>query len=304
MTPQEKIEFFADVDRWTADTLPRLEAVVDAWTETDIKDFRMGLRLCSALSSARQFVSRAFDFSVAKRIQIVHFYMDKIKQYDVSPKDVINHGSGIIQKSYPHVGAAPKHEEDPDTGVVYPVKSPADIQSAVDAERAEFEKANPGNRPQHFDSYIHLLSPELREEAKNLRAYWTELVAARQLLDKLVESEANKADISAASKAVVKWDNTIKSIYARANEEWAAIASGQNYVAASPAVPSESGVPTPAASSPSPAQDGGVPTPSTSVPSDGGVPTPSTSVPSDGGAEAPSPSTTTRRRSSRKSKKS
>lgn len=234
MNSEELEKFFGDVKQWNADTLPRLEALSDAWEQADYKDLQTGVELCGALQVARNFVQNADKFRVEVRLRKVAAYMRKIESQEQKRGhvDVVNKRTGILIKGVNHVAYVPEDQPLDENNV--PKTLPLDAEAKAHASKVaplqqqlEQTASESGTkftipRPKHYDEWMDKMSPELREDVEQLSYYYAELAAADEILRSLYKNKmASHQDLSAAAKRVHAWDKKILAIFYRADVEWA-----------------------------------------------------------------------------------
>lgn len=123
MTQTELDQYWTQLQRWTDKTYPRLCAIADAWTECDIKDYKEGIRLCSALRSAREFCTQPMAADALKRLQRVRYYINEIDKFCKR------------NKLEPHVISAVT-EKKPATGIVAALPTTNEFGDIIPAPKA------------------------------------------------------------------------------------------------------------------------------------------------------------------------
>lgn len=234
MRSEELAKFFEDVKRWNAETLPRLEALSDAWEQADYKDLQTGVELCGALQVARNFVQNADKFRVEVRLRKVAAYMRKIESQEQrrGHVDVVNKRTGILIKGVNHVAYVPEEQPLDENNV--PKTLPPDAEQTARKQKVEPVKQKVEQtasesgikfavpRPKHYDEWMDKMSPELREDVEQLSYYYAELAAADEIMRSLYNNKmASHQDLSTAAKRVHAWDKKILAIFYRADVEWA-----------------------------------------------------------------------------------
>ncbi len=106
MTQTELDQYWTQLQRWTNETYPRLCAIADAWTECDIKDYKEGIRLCSALRSAREFCTQPMSADALKRLQRVRYYINEIDKFCKRNK-LEPHVISAVTEKKPAIGIIP-----------------------------------------------------------------------------------------------------------------------------------------------------------------------------------------------------
>ena len=203
MTDNEKSTYFEDVRQWNEEQYPRLEAVVDAWTEAEYKVFDEGLLLCSALSRARQFVGLAYKLSIDRRLKEIRGFMNAILKLSNGKQlfiqNIKNKQKNVI------VAKVPKIEED---------------NAAKDAD--EGEENLPDQRPNHYDEWENKMSSSLRNKVAGLSSLYAAMAHYRQMVENLAaDPRHSEQDLSRAARLVVEYEKKVLSIHRQADIEWA-----------------------------------------------------------------------------------
>lgn len=215
MTDAERMTYFSDVEKWREEDYPRLESVVDAWTDAEYKVFDEGLRLCSAMARAKQFVGVAYRLSIDRRMREIRGFMDLI----LSQAGVRRH------TSYPRPGrpAAPAKP------VVARVPKPSDDEDAVPAEETK-SKEQPADlrRPNHYDEWASRMSDALREKVASLSDLYATMAHYRQMVEHLAsDPRHSEQDMSRAARLAVEYEKRILAIHRQADIEWAELTGKQ-----------------------------------------------------------------------------
>ena len=79
MDEKEKLEYLANVEKWTEETYPRLAALDDSWKEADMKDYFSGLELVSALQKAQGFLASHMRYDAKKRLEVLNRLLIEVR---------------------------------------------------------------------------------------------------------------------------------------------------------------------------------------------------------------------------------
>lgn len=205
MNENEKLEYLAQVDKWTSETYPYLASLDDGWKETDMKDFDEGLKLATALQKAIPFVEQAHRYDIKRRLEKLNKILSEVRiksgmaALRTRPASDVRRFTAVIPPE-------PKRDEE---GKVIP--------------RAPFKMPEvDGRTPEHLSQYLHLLPADLQKEAKNIDAKYAQLAHWRGRAEYAVnDPRANKALISNMAKKVVKIEGSILNFWHRVDLEYA-----------------------------------------------------------------------------------
>lgn len=213
MTESERMAYFSDVEKWREEDYPRLESVVDAWTDAEYKVFDEGLRLCSAMARAKQFVGVAYRLSIDRRMREIRGFMDLILSQ-----------AGVRRNtSYPRPGRPVA----PAKPVVARVPKPSDDEDAVPVQSAESQK-DTQRRPNHYDEWADRMSDTLREKVASLSDLYATVAHYRQMVEHLAsDPRHSEQDMSRAARLAVEYEKRILAIHRQAEIEWAELTGKQ-----------------------------------------------------------------------------
>lgn len=215
MTEAERTAYFSDVEKWREEDYPRLESVVDAWTDAEYKVFDEGLRLCSAMARAKQFVGVAYRLSIDRRMREIRGFMDLIlSQAGVRRNTSYPRPGHPVAPAKPVVARVPKPSDDEDAVPVQSVKSPKE----QDAQR----------RPNHYDEWADRMSAALRDKVASLSDLYATMAHYRQMVEHLAsDPRHSEQDMSRAARLAVGYEKRILAIHRQAEIEWAELTGKQ-----------------------------------------------------------------------------
>ena len=239
MTEHEKEVYFDRVKRWTEEDYPRLCAVQEAWTASDIKSFDEGCTLISVLQGARQWLpSKIYQKDIKRRLTWVRDWLDEInRRYGKVDFTAMPHPSEAMGRA---IYVAAKSERSKNYATV--------VKEQADAAVADGKvPATATARPKHLDAYLHLLPVKVQEDAAQLSALYLKLGEFHQMLHKIADDlRANPKDREKYAKAVTKTADTIDAIYAEVEAAWEALSDADKAKAGVPLAevkPTEESVP-------------------------------------------------------------
>lgn len=205
MNDNEKLEYLAQVDKWTSETYPYLASLDDSWKETDMKDFDEGLKLATALQNAIPFVEQAHRYDIKRRLEKLNKILSEVR-IKSGLAALRTRPASDVRRFTAVVPPEPKHDSE---GKVIP--RPAFKMPEVD-----------GRTPDHLSQYLHLLPADLQKEAKEIDAKYAQLAHWRGRAEYAVKDpRANKALISNMAKKVVKIEGSILNFWHRVDLEYA-----------------------------------------------------------------------------------
>lgn len=205
MNEDEKLEYLAQVDKWTSETYPYLASLDDGWKETDMKDFDEGLKLATALQKAVPFVEQAHRYDIKRRLEKLNKILSEVRVKS-GMAALRTRPASDVRRFTAVVPSEPKHDEEGKAIPRAPFKMPE-----VD-----------GRTPEHLSQYIHLLPADLQKEAKNIDAKYAQLAHWRGRAEyAATDPRANKAIISNLAKKVVKIEGSILNFWHRVDLEYA-----------------------------------------------------------------------------------
>ena len=153
MDEKEKLEYLANVEKWTEETYPRLAALDDSWKEADMKDYFSGIELVSALQKAQGFLASHMRYDAKKRLEVLNRLLIEVRT---------KAGMKRISHQVKHTALVPGPAKVNDEGIEIPRK-PFEMPEVSD------------RRPEHISQYIHLLPENLRNEAKDIAGLYDQL---------------------------------------------------------------------------------------------------------------------------------
>ncbi len=203
MNNKEKEEYNIRLIKWTDESMPRLFAIADAWTEADVKDFDEGCIIASAFSKTHGFISMQHRYEAAKKKKILGDFLVQLRKK--TGLDKMTTRPPVGEKRF--IAVLPSKKIDEDGNVV---------------EKKPFEMpAVEGRRPDHLDQYIHQLSPELQRRSRNLENWYLQLASHKERALLLTnDSRATKADIEAEVKKTLKAEAIILNFWEQVDLEW------------------------------------------------------------------------------------
>lgn len=215
MTDAERMTYFSDVEKWREEDYPRLESVVDAWTDAEYKVFDEGLRLCSAMARAKQFVGVAYRLSIDRRMREIRGFMDLIlSQAGVRRTTSYPRPGRPVAPAKPVVARVPKPESDEDAAPANETKSK--------------ECSADQRRPNHYDEWADRMSAALREKVASLSDLYATMAHYRQMVEHLAsDPRHSEQDMSRAARLAVEYEKRILAIHRQADIEWAELTGKQ-----------------------------------------------------------------------------
>lgn len=208
MDDTEKKDYLDSVVRWTEETYPELLALSDSWEKVPVKDFDEGLRLVSAHTNARPFISQAQRYSAKRAIDKINDFLAEIRSK-----------SGMASVSTRPMND-PKHYR-----AIVPDKGTPDENGVL--KRREYIAVDVDGRTQeHLHEYINLLPAALKKRSEKLPDMYLALAEYRGRLEVLSENpNANEKSISDYAKKAKDQDGEIREFWAEVDEA-VAIANG------------------------------------------------------------------------------
>lgn len=205
MDALEKLEYIAQVERWTEETYPRLAALDDSWKDADVKDFDEGLKLVTALQKAQGYLNTYQRYDIKKRLEVLRKLLQEVR----------------IKSGMSKVAFRPQNDTRRYTAIVPP--APKVNEEGVTVKRDPYKQPEVGGRrPEHVSQYKHLLSDGLKKEASEISSKYDLMAHWKQRAEFLaVDPRANKALISNAAKKVVRIEQQILNFWQRVDAEYA-----------------------------------------------------------------------------------
>lgn len=206
MDEKEKLEYLANVEKWTEETYPRLAALDDSWKEADMKDYFSGLELVSALQKAQGFLASHMRYDAKKRLEVLNRLLIEVRT---------KAGMKRISHQVKHTALVP---------------GPAKVnEEGVEVPRKPFEMPEVSERrPEHISQYIHLLPENLRNESKDIAGLYDQLAHWRSRAEYLaLDPRADRHMVSRAAKNTVKYESMILNFWQRVDLEYAKAVKGK-----------------------------------------------------------------------------
>lgn len=198
MDENERLEYLANVEKWTEETYPRLAALDDSWKEADMKDYKEGLKLVTALQKAQGFINTHLRYDAKKRLDVLCKLLTEVRIKSGKRTDGIR--KSISNKRTAAVIPAKRTDED---GVVQPVKP------FVQPEVSD-------RRPEHLSQYIDVLPDELKKEAKEVSNLYDQLAHWRGRAEYLAtDPRADREMVARAAQKAVTFEEMILNFWAR-----------------------------------------------------------------------------------------
>lgn len=210
MSETEMKSYIQRVDKWNDETFPQLMAAADSWINVPVKEYNEGLILASAIKRAQPFIVASDNYS---DIRVVLRKINKALS-EVQEKSGLSRLRTIPAGDKRKWFAATQVTSDPD-------------EEGTVSIRTYVEPDVDGRRPQHVSEYIHLLPPDLQEQARNLKAMHMEMadyVEQAKLLSS--DPRAAKEQVAEMAKKAVAQEQKIRSLYNRIDVAYK-VATGQ-----------------------------------------------------------------------------
>lgn len=198
MDENEKLEYLANVEKWTEETYPRLAALDDSWKEADMKDYKEGLKLVTALQKAQGFVNTHLRYDAKRRLDVLCKLLTEVRVKSGKRTDGIR--KIVSNKRTAAVVPVSRTDED---GVVQPAKP--------------FVSPQVGDRrPEHLSQYIDMLPEDLKKEAKEVSNLYDQLAHWRGRAEYLAtDPRADREMVKRAAAQAVKFEEMILNFWAR-----------------------------------------------------------------------------------------
>lgn len=226
--------YWMDIHQWRNDVLPRL-ASVKKWGEGEWKEFDKGLRMLSALRSAKDFVLGAHRMLPAKAVRTMQSFLSDLDDYirrNASELHVTVTDHDGITDIQSHDTALTLNTPERRTirRFVTRVAQKASQPSILNPQPSSLTPnpspltPNPsfpevsGRRPSHLSQYIHLLPENLQKESQNIEDWYLTLADAHNHLHELVDNtdgRASDADRRACAEKVALTEQKILNFWAR-----------------------------------------------------------------------------------------
>lgn len=211
MNENERIEYLANVDRWTDETYPRLAALDDSWKEADVKDFDEGLKLATALQKAQGFIDTHQRYDAKRRLDVLRKLLNEVR----------------VKSGLAKTGTRPVGDTRRFTAVVPP---PAKVNDdGMEIPRKPFVMPEVSERrPEHIVQYMNLLSPQLQAEAKGIAGLYDQMAHWRQRAEYLSQdSRADRQMVAIAAKTTVEYETRILNFWHRVDLEYEKATKGK-----------------------------------------------------------------------------
>ena len=229
MTSEEQEKFFLDFTNYTAEKLPLLCQMSDAWTDARVKCFEEGLVYLQAFSYCREFVQKTLywrDFS--RRVNRLIFLMDKVRKEISEGRSMKTaEGKTIValeedkkpKRGRPSKAKAAKAETQTETQP--PSASPTPQPTMTPLQLIASQVA--GVERLSLRELSWLLTPELQEEVKKVQLLRATATAESEQAKALAENNVTAEIIKPHSEATVKAMEMIQSIYNKVDLELAEV---------------------------------------------------------------------------------
>lgn len=229
MTSEEQEKFFLDFTNYTAEKLPLLCQMSDAWTDARVKCFEEGLVYLQAFSYCREFVQKTLywrDFS--RRVNRLLFLMDKVrKEISAGRSMKTAEGKTIValeedkkpKRGRPSKAEAAKAETQTETQPSS--ASPAPQPTMTPLQQIASQVA--GVERLSLRELSWLLTPELQEEVKKVQLLRATATAESEQAKALAENNVAAEIIKPHTEATVKAIESIQSIYNKVDLELAEV---------------------------------------------------------------------------------
>lgn len=229
MTSEEQEKFFLDFTNYTAEKLPLLCQMSDAWTDARVKCFEEGLVYLQAFSYCREFVQKTLywrDFS--RRVNRLIFLMDKVRKEISEGRSMKTaEGKTIValegdkkpKRGRPSKAKAAKAETQTETQP--PSASPTPQPTMTPLQLIASQVA--GVERLSLRELSWLLTPELQEEVKKVQLLRATATAESEQAKALAENNVPAEIIKPHTEATVKAMESIQSIYNKVDLELAEV---------------------------------------------------------------------------------
>lgn len=229
MTSEEQEKFFLDFTNYTAEKLPLLCQMSDAWTDSRVKCFEEGLVYLQAFSYCREFVQKTLywrDFS--RRVNRLLFLMDKVrKEISAGRSMKTSEGKTIValgeekepKRGRPAEAKAEKAEAQAETPALPASPSPQPTMTPLQQIASQVA----GVERLSLRELSWLLTPELQEEVKKVQLLRATVTAESEQAKALAENNVAAEIIKPHTEATVKTMESIQSIYNKVDLELAEV---------------------------------------------------------------------------------
>lgn len=230
MTSEEQQKFFLDFTNYTAEKLPLLCQMSDAWTEARVKCFEEGLVFLQAFSYCREFVEKTLywrDFS--RRVNRLLFLMDKVRKEISEGRSMKTiDGKTIValdnnkkpKRGRPSKTKAAKPEVQPETSA--PLSASPSVQPTM-TPLQQIASQVAGVERLSLRELSWLLTPELQEEVKKVQLLRATATAESEQAKALAENNVAAEIIRPHSEATIKAVEMIQYIYNKVDLELAEV---------------------------------------------------------------------------------
>lgn len=222
MTSEEQEKFFLDFTNYTAEKLPLLCQMSDAWTDSRVKCFEEGLVYLQAFSYCREFVQKTLywrDFS--RRVNRLLFLMDKVRK-EISAGHSMKTAEG---KTIVALGEEkkPKRGRPAEAQAETPLSSASPAPQPTMTPLQQIASQVAGVERLSLKELSWLLTPELQEEVKKVQLLRATATAESEQAKALAENNVAAEIIKPHSEATVKAMEMIQSIYNKVDLELAEV---------------------------------------------------------------------------------
>lgn len=217
MTLEEQEAWLKKFDEFTEERLPLLCAIGSAWESNAIKSLEEGLHLLTAFGYCRDFVQKTLYFrDFSRRLERVKFYVDRIRSEIKSGRSVKS-VRGDTLAYVPQVGHQTERSHRPE-----PKTQGQPEAHQADLFAAQATVAGPGTM-MHIDQIAWLLSPTLREEAKQVQSLRATAAMESNQAKELAERGVHESIVKPHAQAAIDCTNQYKAIYTCIDKELAAL---------------------------------------------------------------------------------
>lgn len=203
MSETEKKDYIQRVKRWDEESLPKLMALYDSWERVPVKDFDEGLRIASALMSARTFIPVARQFTVNEALKYLNGYIADVRKR-----------TGLAKMQGRPANDPTRYK------AIVPEKGQPQEDGTLKRREYKPEEVD-GRRPEHLSDYIHLLPDYLKGKAAGMGDMYLELAEYRGRLEVLSEHpDADKEMIAEFATKTVNTEQAIRSLWTEIDEAY------------------------------------------------------------------------------------
>lgn len=223
MTAEEQLQWATDFSKFTDEKLPVLEQLGDAWEACHVKSMREGLMLMNAFQFCREYVGKALHYGdYAARVYRLRFYVDMIKKQLAAGEGVkgANGEAFVLVPQFKQTTARRGR----------PASAETIARREAEAKAAEQQIEAPFIAPTTRDDLEYklsiaqkraFLSPDLQQQADNIRALRTTAGAAAEKAKTMAELKADPSLIEPVATEAQRTLEQVEAIYAAIDQELA-----------------------------------------------------------------------------------